>query len=670
MRRLVATFVLAVAPPLACHSGGQGAATGASDDGGADAGDGAAGYGYPPGAPHVSWFREVPSDISGVNATHQPDLALPFSGGIGVAVGDIDGNGRPDIIAPTGLGPTYVYKNQGGFRFSDVTAASGVDGRGVANGASLCDVDGDGDLDLFLSTDEQRPDTNVFFFRNRGDGTFADETTAAGFATKASVASVVCTDLDGDGLLDVYVAAYAFIGAKGFPGRQDAFYRNRGDGTFVDVAARLGFDAQGLTWTVAASDYDGDGDLDLYVANDTFTEDDGTRPLPSPPDIPGTSAPPPGDALFRNDGPGPDGYPVFTNVTATSGAPVAEPRSTMGIVAADMTGDGIPDYYLSNYGRKALLAGGAGATFADRTADFGLEATQRYAGPDGNCGQGSAVEPCLLVGWGSALEDFDLDGRPDLVLVDGTLHGEQQPQAVWRGGAAGAAPAMAFAPVQTDLPWMVARALVPSDLDGDGDPDLVVTTWRGATRIFEDVASQPGAAGAGWLGVALEAATSAPEGRGAVVTVNGVSKTVGAGGVIDSSAPALARFGLAGANTATVDVQWPSGFRSHVGPVMADQIVTFTEPPLLAVSARTAPADGVSTVTVTAKPAKSDGTPLGPGATVTIDASAGTWQGAVLDVGDGSYTRVLVAPSAPALAVLRVTINGAPLRAYPRVEFR
>lgn len=603
------------------------------------------------GAPAVAWFREIGSGLSNVVVAHQPNLSVGMSGGIGVAVGDIDGDGKPDLVAPSGLGPTYVFKNEGAWRFADVSAASGVDGRNVANGASLCDVDGDGDLDLFLSTDQPRSQGALFFYRNAGKGTFTDETAAAGFTDTSCITSVVCADLDGDGLLDVYVSAYGFVGMSGDPGRQDAFFRNRGDGTFVDLATRLGFDADGLTWTVAASDYDRDGDLDLYVGNDTFVEDDGQRPLPPPMNIPGTSAPGPGDRLYRNDGPGADGYPVFTNVTANGGAVLAVPRGTMGIVAEDLTGDGLPDYFLSNYGRKALLGGSSAGTFSDVTTGTRLEATKDALGS-------------LLVSWGSALQDFDLDGRRDIVLLDGDLHGVQQEQSEWRGTASG------FEMLQPDLPTMVARALVTADIDGDGDLDLVLTNWRGSTRLFENVASQPGAASTHWIAVTAKPSSSAAEGRGTVVTVAGVAKTVGVGGLLDSSGPAEARFGLGAQTTADVDVLWPSGFRSHVSGAHADQVLTVQEPTLVSVSARVIAADGTSTALVVVTPAKPDGSPLGPGATVTIDATSGTWRTPVTDRGDGSYARTLVAPSSPGLAAISVTVGGTALAIHPRVEFR
>ena len=421
-------------------------------------------------------------------------------------------------------------------------------------------------------------------------------------------------------------------------------------------------DKDGLTWTIAAYDYDRDGDLDLYVGNDDFVEDDGQRPLPAPMNIAGTSAPGPTDALMRNDGPGADGNVVFTNVTAERGRRSSSAAARWASSRRTSTGDGVPDYYLSNYGRKMLLQGTGSGTFTDGTAALGLEDISA-AGP------GPTTNPAnLIISWGSALEDFDLDGVRDLVLINGTLHGEQQAQSVWRGRSA--AGKLAYSAVSTGLPSMVARALVTADLDGDGDLDLALTNWRGPTRLFENTATRPGGAGAGWIAVMPHSHASAPEGRGAIVTVQGVARTIGVGGIIDSSGPAEARFGLGSATSVTVDVVWPSGFESKVGPMGIDQVVTIDEPPLVTVTPRVVPADGKSTAKVTARPANADGTPLGPGASVKIAATAGTWTGPVVDVGDGSYTRTLVAASSPALAVVTIGVAGTTMKLLPRVEMR
>ncbi len=284
------------------------------------------------------------------------------------------------------------------------------------------------------------------------------------------------------------------------------------------------------------------------------------------------------------------------------------------------------------------------------------------------------LEQCLYVSWGSAFEDFDQDGKLDIVMASGqvtTTTTDPEPQLLWRGGgSAGSSTYSAVPPATSGLPTMNARGLVAADLDGDGDLDLVATTWNGPVRVFENVASGTYHTTPHWLAVRLKATTSAPEGRGAAVTVGGITKWIGVGGLVYSSAPAEARFGLGSSTSASVAIRWPSGVVQNVAAVPTDQILTIDEPPLITVSKRVAPADGATTIDVAVTPSKPDGTKLGTGASVIILSTAGTWQSPTIDAGDGSYHRTLVAPSAPALAAITLSVNGTAMTAYPRVVFR
>src|SRR5262249_40314158 len=137
-------------------------------------------------------------------------------------------------------------------------------------------------------------------------------------------------------------------------------------------------------------------------------------------------------------------------------------------IAADVTGDGLLDLFISNFGRKVLYANRGDGTFEDATDRFGLTAIRRL---DSQCPETATDRQCLLVSWGAEFQDFDLDSYPDLVVVNGHVNGtdRRQPLAAWKGGPGGA-----FTPVQTSLGWLAGRGAVSADLDGDGDLDLLL----------------------------------------------------------------------------------------------------------------------------------------------------------------------------------------------------
>jgi hypothetical protein len=504
--------------------------------------------GFPHDAEPVDWFTDV-TDQTGISALHMvrgDDLL--FSGN-GVAAGDVDGDGRIDILATRGNGAAALYRNIGKLEFEDVSDASGIDTDFPARLAALGDMDADGDIDIVLAGDEG---TRIYY--NAGDGRF-ELGTATGLDAGPDGQTLLLLDFDNDGMTDILVAE-----ARG-PGSSSRghLYRNRGDGTYENVWDALGLPEHGYTWVVTASDYDNDGDIDLLFGNDTFIPDTGARPVPGSADddvVP--------DLLYRNDGFGATGLPTYTEVGGAAG--IREYRSTMGIIAADFSGDGIVDLYYSDWGRNDLLVGNGDGTFSDRSADYDLGYPRRN---DAEC-------ECLLVSWGSAKADFDLDGNDDLVVVNSAFPGgdTRQPAIVWRGTADAG-----YVPVQTGLGWLSGRALVPADLDEDGDLDLLVTTWEGPLRVFRNDRVSAN----GWLRVRLHGTVSNPDGLGAGVTVTLTSgrtirRDIGTGGVVHSWAPNEAHFGLGGDSIASLEVSWPSGNYQRLDAVDPNREIEIWEP--------------------------------------------------------------------------------------------
>ncbi|HEX9426743.1 MAG TPA: VCBS repeat-containing protein, partial [Candidatus Polarisedimenticolia bacterium] len=290
--------------------------------------------------------------------------------GSGVCVFDYDGDGLQDIffvqsgLLPGATSPSpprpSLYRNLGGGRFREVTAEAGLLGPDrYGFGCSAADIDGDGDRDLYVTY----YGPNVLY-RNNGDGTFTDITTAAGVGSPLWSTSAGFADADGDGDLDLYVANYVdfklennlYCGEnrpgyrtvchpKNFDSQPDILYRNRGDGTFEDVSARSGIiDRTGKGLGVVWGDYDDDGDEDLYVAND---------------DTP--------NFLWRNRGDG-----RFEEVATLAGVALSEdgvPQAGMGTDMADYDNDGRLDLFVTNLSEESdeLYHNDGGGLFSDRT---------------------------------------------------------------------------------------------------------------------------------------------------------------------------------------------------------------------------------------------------------------------------------------------------------------
>ena len=526
----------------------------------------AAGQVLRPGPPPVSpsfQFTDVTAEsrldfVHMSGAADRKDYIFEAKGG-GVAALDIDGDGWIDAVFAQGStlersrkgespGPA-VYRNRGDGTFENVTARTGLTGRGWAMGVTAADFDNDGFTDLYFTN--LGPDV---LYRNGGDGTFTDVTARAGVHVPGWSASAAFFDADRDGLLDLYVTGYLAVGPdalpeergggschylgvkvlcgpRGLPGAPDAFFRNRGGGRFEEQGEASGaVDREryfGLG--VVAGDLDGDGDVDLYVGNDATP-----------------------NLLFVNRGDGRFDERAFPSGLAVSGD--GNEQASMGVDAADYDNDGRLDVYATHFANdySTLYRNLGGMEFEDVTARAHIRDT-------------------AWVSWGTRFVDLDHDGWKDLVKVNGHVYphlrgatsGEsyEQPaltvylnnrdgtfrQALAEAGSAAAKP-------------VVGRGAAFADFDNDGDVDVLVACLDSRPLLLRN--DQSGERH--WLMLRTVGRRCNRDGIGARVSVRTgpleqvweVKRSVG----IFSASDPRAHFGLgAAARVDVLRVAWPSG---------------------------------------------------------------------------------------------------------------
>jgi len=492
----------------------------------------------PARGPEMARFADVTA-ASGVDFQYTTG---GFQGG-GLAVVDLDGDGLPELVAGSRDGGTALWKNLGGLRFELVPVAFDP---GPVTALAAADLDNDGDRDLIAAGGGV-----ARVIANDGGLAFREVGRLAGSGTTEHVLPV---DLDGDGLLDLYFSNYDL---RVDAASQNRLYLNR-SGLAFEPAGTFG---AGLSWTATALDLEGDGDQDLYIANDTLIADFG-KPDHDP------TVFWPVDLMLRNDGIGTDGIPRFTDVANELG--LADPRSSMGGTLGDFDEDGRIDLYIPDFGAKKLfLRDGAG--FIERAAELGVSAISRR---NELCTPDVTAQDCLVLSWSAVLADFDLDGYDEILIVNGeTSPGNTPPVVMLARG-----PELPYRELSPDLPCMDARGLVATDLDADGDPDVVLGHREGPLAIYENRGLPAG----GWLAVTLRGQASNRDGVGAVVMLQLASgrtltRVVGAGGVIHTASPAEAHFGFGDDAAASITVRWPSGRTSELVAPATDATLVITE---------------------------------------------------------------------------------------------
>lgn len=543
-------------------------------------------------------FKVLPSEETGVTAMNAYDDPAMWARryrefslgaiGTGVAIGDYDGDGRPDIYVICKTGPNHLFRNLGGFKFEDVTDRAGVAGPASApgvwkQGAAFADVNNDGRLDLYVC----RLGAPNLLYINQGDGTFREEAAARRLALNDASGGASFCDYDRDGWLDVYVQTNLLDGERRPNGQRDHLFHNNGDGTFRDVTERAGIRGETQGHSATWWDYDEDGWPDLYVAND-FKDP---------------------DQLYHNNRDG-----TFTNVL--SWVVPHTPHSSMGADLGDVNNDGHIDLLVADMAATTRYKDHRGmATLRDGLTEDPQrpEAAPQYMRNALflNTGTGIALEAAFMAGldatdwtWMVRLEDFDNDGWVDACFTNGMvreLHGDDLlKRMLAKESMAERIRISKTSPPLTEqhlafrnrgdlrfenvsAAWGLDQVGLGSggatgDLDGDGDLDLVYTSMdRDVTVCRND--SDTGHA----VIFALRGTASNRFGVGATIrleTAAGVQvRTLTlAHGYLSTSEPIL-HFGLGELTSIRrATITWPSGRVQTLTNLAADQRYTVTEP--------------------------------------------------------------------------------------------
>jgi hypothetical protein len=540
-------------------------------------------------APAAATPKVVPGDFVDITqqshidflgqASHTSKKYLIETMGSGVALFDYDNDGRLDIFFANGAplsdptpkgtipqktGPKYwnrLYHQKPDGTFEDVTEKAGLQGIGYDMGAAVGDYDNDGYDDLYVTGLGGN-----HLYHNNGNGTFTDVTQSSGTGGSGWSTSATWVDLDNDGLLDLVVLRYmkwdfddiwcgehtpghrAYCHPDVFQPIAPLVYHNDGNGHFTEVAAKVGLDRPGKGLGISIGDFDGDGKVDVAIANDSMVE-----------------------YLYHGKGDG-----TFEELGMAAEIAVDGEGRTfagMGIDLQDFNNDGLPDLIITDL------------------------ANQKYAlyrnNGDGSFSYDSYVSgigrmTLLHSGWGIKFLDYDNDGRKDLIVAQGhdldtvelnypQLHYKEPPLLAYNTGK-GFVDVSSLSGKVFDDRW-VGRGLAIGDIDNDGRVDAVFTTNGGPAYVLRNETQTDNH----WLTFLLVGHKSNRDGIGAVIKLTTPAGsqwvTVTTGGSYLSASDKRAHFGLGTASVAqTVEIRWPSGIVQTLHNIHADQILTVNEP--------------------------------------------------------------------------------------------
>jgi len=511
-------------------------------------------------------------------ASHTSKKYLPETMGSGVALFDYDNDGRLDIFLVNGAplsdptpkgtipqktGPkdwNRLFHQKADGTFEDVTEKAGLQGFGYGMGVAVGDYDNDGYEDLYVTAYGGNR-----LYHNNGDGTFTDVTSRAGVGASGWSTSAAWVDLDNDGRLDLVVLRYvqwdfddvwcgehkegyrAYCHPDSFKAITPLVYHNDGDGRFTEVGQKIGLANPGKGLGIAIADYDSDGHIDLFVANDSMPE-----------------------FLYHNKGDG-----TFEEKGLLAQVAVDEDGRTfagMGVDFEDFNNDGRPDLVVDNLANQmyAVYENAGDGTFDYTTKTSGMNRISM-----------------LHSGWGLRLMDYDNDGWKDLLIAQGhdldtveltnpQIH-YREPMLLARNTGHSFVDVSASSGSIFHQAW-VGRGLATGDIDNDGRVDAVVSTNDGPAHVIRNETKTANH----WLTLRLVGHKSNRDAIGAavkIVTAKGAQYgTVTTAGSYLSSSDKRVHFGLGSEiKAAAIEIRWPSGIRQTLKDVQADQILPIDE---------------------------------------------------------------------------------------------